>query len=834
MKTLSRISLHTAIFCLTGFLILVPAGAFCAADAGSEDLRLGDKAYASGDYASAERFYKKATVLLDSPLWEKCMMQLSRVYLKQGDTASASDVLARLKQRNPEYSVGILPGLILAAEGNYRSAVKIFRPLSLQNGPDRLEALYQLGAASLMTGDFKEAMEIFSKLEKAPVPAVAARGRHARIYALIYNKQYEQALELLARTEKSAENARLSLLLLAKSGKFADFKNSWNKVRAGFGDPRPERLIYEICRNGAQLAEKEKDIAFAAECLNDSFKFAPDNARRKDVMRRLFNVQSNKDIDGAVETVRRYCSVFPEAHDKALMMIQCGRLLAGNNRCKEAVEIFRQVMKDEENLLEERRSAAFEAAASAEKAEQFAVAEEMYHYLISRSTTPEVKQNSEFLLGEFYVRRKNHAEAEKYFNRVISQGGTKADDARHRLLAVLIDSGDYAKAKQTAAVLLESSNADYANYARYRLAGLTELEGDLENAHKLYLEYVAKAPASTLAPAAAFSAARLAERTGNMAAAAAEYLAFASKYPSDINTAAALFLALRAECLTGRTQIAWKCLEILSAKHAALPEFNAALLQFADYFFNIKDYKQALEVLKRRPLDNTHAASMFLLWEVRIRLALGETASALQIGREVLSKYPTSREAAEAHFLCGNILADLGENNMALSHFRQAEKSGQPGVFAEVVSGRIADCSVALFSGSDFDRRFLEGALQRYQKLAEEAKLPEVKLQSLCKAGQCSELLGDSRMALEYYEKTLYFASLLKNNNFSPDAVWCARAAYAGAKAAVKGKNPERLVRALRMIRLYEELSLPKTGEDFDTLRKELHNSYNLLKRKGK
>ena len=55
----------------------------------------------------------------------------------------------------------------------------------------------------------------------------------------------------------------------------------------------------------------------------------------------------------------------------------------------------------------------------------------------------------------------------------------------------------------------------------------------------------------------------------------------------------------------------------------------------------------------------------------------------------------------------------------------------------------------------------------------------------------------------------------------------------AGAKAAVKGKNPERLVRALRMIRLYEELSLPKTGEDFDTLRKELHNSYNLLKRKG-
>ena len=833
MKTLSRITLHIAIFCLTGFLILVPAGAFCA-DAGSEDLRLGDKAYLAGDYSSAERFYKKAMVLLGSPLWEQCMMQLSRVYLKQGDTASASDVLARLKQRNPKYPAGILPGMILAAEGNYRSAVKIFRAVAAQNGSERLEALYQLGSASLMTGDFKEALAIFSELEKTPVPAIASRGRYARIYALIHSKQYEQALELLARTEKSVESARLSLLLQAKSGKFSDFKNAWNKVRSDFGDPRPEKLLYEICSSGAQLAEKEKDLLFAAECLNDCFKFASNNARRKDVMRRLFNVQSQKDIDGAVETVQRYCTVFPDAPDRALMMIQCGRLLAGHNRCKEAVKIFRQVIKDEENLLDERRSAAFEAAVSAEKAEEFAVAEEMYHYLISRSTTPEVKQNSEFLLGEFYARRKNYAEAEKYFNRVIAQGSSKADEARYRLLAVQMDARDYAGAKQTAAILLGSANAEYANYARYRLAGLTELDGDLENAHKLYLEYVAKAPASSLAPAAAFSAARLAERNGNMAAAAAEYLAFASKYPSDINTAAALFLALRAECLTGRTQIAWKCLEILSAKHAALPEFNAALLQFAGYFYNIKDYKQALDVLKRRPPDNTHAASVFLLWEVRIRLALGDTASALQLGREVLNKYPASREAAEASFICGNILADLGENNMALSHFRQAEKSGPSGVFAEVVSGRIADCSMALFSGSDFDRRFLEGALQRYRKLSEEAKLPEVKLQSLCKAGQCSELLGDSRMALEYYEKTLYFASLLKSNNFSPDAAWCARAAYAGAKAAVKGKNPERLVRALRMIRLYEELSLPKTGEDFDTLRKELHNSYNLLKRKGK
>ena len=37
-----------------------------------------------------------------------------------------------------------------------------------------------------------------------------------------------------------------------------------------------------------------------------------------------------------------------------------------------------------------------------------------------------------------------------------------------------------------------------------------------------------------------------------------------------------------------------------------------------------------------------------------------------------------------------------------------------------------------------------------------------------------------------------------------------------------------------RAIRLYEKLELPGTGEDFGTLRKQLHEAYNLLKRKGK
>jgi tetratricopeptide (TPR) repeat protein len=218
----------------------------------------------------------------------------------------------------------------------------------------------------------------------------------------------------------------------------------------------------------------------------------------------------------------------------------------------------------------------------------------------------------------------------------------------------------------------------------------------------------------------------------------------------------------------------------------------------------------------------------------RVRQAAGNAASALQLSRELLEKYPDTPEAVEANFLCGNILADLGETNLALTHFKKAEKQRVSGIFAEIISGRIADCSLSLYTGSDFDRHLVEDALKRYLKLAEEAKLPAVKLQSICKAGNCYARMGNHRKAVENYEKTLYFAALLKNNHFQPDPVWCARAAYGGARAAFKGRKPEGLVRALRLIRLYEKLDLPGTGEDFGTLRKQLHDAYNLLKRKGK
>ena len=818
------------------FSVLLGAGVFlalpallCAAEnSGSEDLQLGDKALAAGDLNQAERFYRKALVLLADPLWEKGALKLCRVYIRKGDIASAAALLEEFAKRCPGRSTGVLPGMILAADGSLSEAMQSFKKVIAKNDVDKPEALYQLGITALGAGLNDDALQAFAQLAETNSPVYSKYGEYGRVYTLIRQNRIREAQEILKKTPQDETTKQLELLALIRSGDLQRFKDRWMKERTPVRDPRPEKLLYEICRNGADSAIAKGDREFAEVCLKDSFDFASDNSERQDVMRRLFNLQSQYDCSGAVETVKRYRERFPQASDKALLLIQGGRLLASRGMYKEAVELFSEVIRDEENLLDERRSAAWDAAVAAENGKLYKEAEKLLEYLIRRSTTPRQKQRSEFLAGEYYMRRKNYVQAEKYFEQVILQDGSEfSGPALADLLSVRVALGKRAQAKETAEKLLKAENPDHVNYGRFQLAQLTEQEGNMSRARELYLDLLKNAPQSSYAPAARFSAAQLAEKLGMLPDAVREFMDFAVQHPEDPNCAAALFLALRSDCLSGKHDTAEKALDLLQKQHASSSQYTAALLQLASYFYHDKKIGRALELLSK---NNTTAAGKLL--KARILVSSGNTAGALQEAKSLAEKFPAAPEAAEAFLLMGNIFSDLGENAAALQQLRQAEQLQKNGVFSQIVSGRIADCSKNLYSGS-FDKKHLDEALKRYIALAESAQLPAVRLQSLCKAGSCYELAGTPEKAVEFYEKTLYFAGLLKSNGFAPDPVWCARAAYAGARQALKKRRPESLSRALRMIRLYEQLELPGTGEDFENLRMELRSSYNLLNQKG-
>lgn len=818
-----------------GIAFSFPNGHCAETPAGSEDLQLGDRAFARGDYHAAERFYRKALVLLASPLWEKGAEQLCRTYLELGSVSSAEDVLTELKKRRPDRPTDILSGMVLAADGNFADAIRAFERAAGRNGPDKPEAVYQLAGAYLASGNCPEAFRHFAELEKLSSPEYARKGHYGKIYTLIRQGRTDDAATLLKDFPPGDDADNLEMLRRIRAQDVSGFGSLWMRKRKSPADPRPDRLLYEICSGGSALALKKGDRKLAETCLKDAFDFAPDDARRKDVMYRLFNLQSRNDPEAAVETVRRYCKAFPDSTAKALLLIQGGRLLAASGKYEEAVALYGEVIKDRENLLDERRAAAADAAVAAEKGGLADEAEKMFGYLITHSVSPEQKQRSELLFAEFYLRGKKFADAEKLLEQVILQGGKPAEDARTALLSLLMESKQYGKAKNVAQQLLGASDPDLANFGRYQLALLSEKERALPRARTLYLEYIKRAPRGAFSAAAHFSAARIAEELGRPETAAQEYFDFAKKFPADANAAAALFLALRADCLGGKGVTAEKCLALLAEKFPAAQEYKAAKLQLADHLFRTGASDRALALLERRGASpDPEMDPAFSLMAARIQLASGKAARALQTAQAALTAYPGAGQAAELCFLCGNILADMGETSQALGFFRRAEKIRPAGLFGEIVSGRIADCSRTLFSDNDLDKKLIEDALGRYRKLAADAKLPGLRLQSLCKAAICCELMKKDASAIDLYEKTLYFASLLKSDNVSPDPVWCARAAYAGARLSLKRPRPERLVRALRLLKLYEDLALPGTGEDFAALRRELRDSYNRLKSQRK
>ncbi|MBQ7207336.1 MAG: tetratricopeptide repeat protein [Lentisphaeria bacterium] len=819
----------------SGILIPLPTVLRAETQTGSEDLQLGDRAFARGDFAAAERFYRKALVLLASPLWENGAEKLCRACLARGNVSAAYNILTELKKRAPGRPAELLSGMVLAADGNFPEAIHEFEKAAARGGNDRPEALYRLAAAYLASGRYQEAADRFFELEKLPVSPYARKGRRGRIYTLIRQGKTEEASALLKEFPRSDDAEKLEMLRLVKAGDLGRFKTLWTEKRKSFGDPRPDSLLYEICGAGSSLALANNDRELAETCLRDAFDFSSDDAGRKDVMYRLFNLQSRSDPAAAVETVRRYCAAFPDSTAKAILQIQGGRLLAAAGRYKEAVDLFSEVLKDRENLLDERRAAAADAAAAAEKGGLRDEAKKMHGYLITHAVSPEQKQSSELRLAEYCLRQKDHPAAEKYLDQVILQGGRLAENARVTLLSALMESKQHGKAKTVARELLAAADPVQANFGRFQLARLAEKENDLPRARSLYLDCLKQAPGSPFSPAARFSAAAIAEKTGDLAAAAKEYLDFARMHPADPNTPPALFLALRADCLAGTEKTAETALALLEKNHPGSPESRAARLQLADHFFLARAYDKALALLTAGGSASARANDpAFALLAARIKLAAGKPAEAFQTADAALKRSPEAEEAPDLGFLCGNILADMGETAQALACFRQAEKRRSSGIFGEILSGRIADCSRILFSDSRLDKKLIEDAFSRYGKLASDAKLPEIRLQSICKAAACCELMKKDPQAIDLYEKTLYFAALLRSGGISPDPVWCARAAYDGARAALRKPRPERLVRALRLIRLYEDLALPNTGEDFKALRSELRSAYNRMKSQRK
>ena len=812
----------------------------CADEA--SERRLGEEAYAKGDYKNAAQYFDNARLLAanDVEKWGANTLSMADAKLRDGEVEEAKRLLAEYRSRLPAHGAGLLPGRILMAEKRYAEAEEFFSSLAsgATDPATACEAALGVGEARLGQKNYPGAIEKFQQVENenADLPQWAQRAYEARIYALIESGDAKAAMELLAegkfRGEDMAHRRCLELLAALRSGAFDRFQADWAALRREEGNLSTP-ILHELAEEGARLAVERKQIDAAESLWADAFELADTDAGRQNALRELINLQAGHDSGRAAETLRRYLAFYPEAPDRTELLLRGARLLAKAGEAKQAVELYSRITGDNRIPAEERLTAAREAAVAASDAKLYDLAEPMFRYLVEQSETPAQKEVGELLLGEHYFRRGDFAQAAKLMKSVADVNGAHAETARFRLLQSLIPLEAYSEAAAVVEKLRDAKNPEYRIAADYFRALLLEKRGQSGAARSEYERFLILHPDSEYVPAAMLAAAELALELQEYPAAADGFFRYAGLKPVPSDAARALYLAMLAGCFGKRPDDVNRALELLDENYPGASGSVEARLQLADYLLAGGDPDGAelrlAEVERLGAAKMPEVAAELLYRRAQIALARQDPERAkAQLG-ELLSTYASSSFAAEAAFLAGNLEADAGRYQSALEFYRKARELRPDGLFGKIASGRIADARYSIYAET-LDPADLQAAAELYGELAADSADPRLRLQSLYKLGKCRELLNKPVEALEVYNRVLYQALDQKRNGVMPDSVWTGKAGYAAALAYLKRGTPAGAREALRVIGILEELNL-STGEDFDRIRQEIQRKYNLQRK---
>lgn len=821
-----------------GLGLLFLFGAPASADEATER-RLGDDAFASGDYENAARFYSSARVLAGGNLreWGADTLALARTRLHAGDLEEARRLLEEFRSKLPAESAGLLPGQLLLAERRYPEAESFFRSLRKSASDPATVGAARLALAftRLRKGDPAGAAGEYAAIEteNADLPAVARDARLGRIYALLQAGRQEEARQLFEERrfadEAPREYVQLEAAAALKRKDLKAFLSSWETLEK---NPRryPDALMFDLASEGADLAAGAGDSAFAGRLLNTAFELAGNDQERQNILRRLINLQAKSDPVRAAATLERYLDFFPDAPDRTSLLMQGARLLAGAGRNPEAIALFARITGDNRIPVRFRLEAAQEAAELARRSGDAATELRMLRYLVEQAETPAQRQRGNYLLGEHYFREKNYAKAEEFFRKVEKEGGEQSEAARYWLLHSLFHLKRYKDALPVATQLHDSKNPEYAAEADYYRALLLEKNGELAAARSEYQKFIMLHPKSARVPAATYSAADLAYRQREFAAAAGGFRRYAELAPKAEDAPVALYRAVQAAYFGGMAGEMALALSALDNGYPDSPGAVEARLQIAGSLLRDGRPDEAEKMIQllassRRAADPEVAAELLYL-RAGLAVAREKPEEALKLYREILDRYVTSGFGADAAFAAGGLLADSGDYAEALKFYRRAKELRPSGVFGDACSGRIADCRYSLYSET-LDPADLAAAVDLYRKLSEKAGDGRIRLQSLYKLGKSLELSGESGAALAAYDRLLYLARDQRRSGISPDPVWTGKAAYAACLAYLKEGSPQGAASALRAMAMLKELNLP-VGEEFDRIREEIKRKHNL------
>lgn len=806
----------------------------CAGEA--DERKLGDRAFYADDYLTAASHYRSARKLSDNNIisesWAQNSLRLGRALLFSGDIAGAKQVLREFRSRHPMRSAGTLPADILLAEGKYPEAGKLYSALAFSDNPEYAAAArFGSGELALKTGKLADAEKIFRELadfgKLHPQIAIQEAALRELAYTLIHLDRPDEAVKVLSSIPEKRRNINheiLTALAEIHSGKLESFRSGWQQLihrQLRQTDARS----YELLTAAADLAVKENDPALSIELLKSADRFAPDAGLRRNLFRKLINLQSKSDPAGAAVTAKRYSEIFPESADRFDIQLATAAILADAGKYADAAALLKDLPTGKEVPQNIRYRAASDGAVFAEFANEAALAAEFCHLALIHAPNAGDKLKSSRKYADFLMRRQDYRSAVAVLEKCLNESaiGKEKSAVQFQLLDAAVKAGNPAVVRKMAEALHVSSNPLFRGRACFELGDLAAKSGNFAVARKEFLWAGAIKDAGEYAAAGQFGAAWMAFQLGDFRNAGVESFQVAASHPELPQAHQALFLGYRAGREINDETLKQKCADLLKKKYPDSESFAVYALQNA---YDRANYERDpagaiadLEALERQFSRNPEILTEAMIMRAGMLKNSGKPREAMECASAILAAHSSSRAAYQAAMLAGKLCFDQKNLPDALKFFRQAATLRPNGLEHDIAGADAVEIMLRMSVGNP---KLTGEAVNAAEDFIGKVKFSALRVKIRYYRAWALEHAGKNNEALSGYEQLLNEAIQLRSEKMPFDMNYCIKGAVAALQMINSSNRRSLYVRGLRIIRQCRTLGLDSMGLDTGLLQNEL------------
>ncbi len=219
-----------------------------------------------------------------------------------------------------------------------------------------------------------------------------------------------------------------------------------------------------------------------------------------------------------------------------------------------------------------------------------------------------------------------------------------------------------------------------------------------------------------------------------------------------------------------------------------------------EYAFNHGRYADAevqfIKLADKSPQDPL--ADQSLIWAGRAAMMQKEYLRAVEVLARMTRTYATSSHMAEARFLQGDALSELGEFSRAILVFDELIEKFPNSPLVSAAWGRRGDCQFTL--GATDPKRYSE-AITSYRSVSKsQGTTFDLDLQAEYKIGRCLDKMGKFQEAFEQYYTRVVCRYLADNSKDSAAMVWFTKAAFSAADILELEKDWKRAIKVLERV----------------------------------